>query len=146
MVLQMQRFTSEQHKAALNILYTAYLIQTQVNQALKQFGLTAEQYNVLRILKGKHPESMCVKNIAGRVIKRSSNIPRIIDRLIAKKLVTRCISEKDKRETIISLTPQGMRLLEKANRMMEKLDKQIAHLSEKELNQLNKLLDKYRNE
>lgn len=146
MVLQMQRFTSEQHKAALNILYTAYLIQTQVNQALKQFGLTAEQYNVLRILKGKHPESMCVKNIAGRVIKRSSNIPRIIDRLIVKNLVTRCASEKDKRETIISLTPQGIRLLEKANRMMEKLDKQIAHLSEKELNQLNKLLDKYRNE
>jgi DNA-binding MarR family transcriptional regulator len=115
----------------------AYFIQTQVNRELKKFGLTSEQYNVLRILKGKHPQSMCVKNIAGRVIKRSSNIPRIVDRLIAKKLVTRCVSEKDKRETIISLTPQGIRLLEKANKMMEQLDKQITHLSGKELNQLN---------
>ena len=78
---------------------------------LKKFGLTHEQYNVLRILKGKHPDQMCIKDIAGRMIEKSSNVPRIIDRLESKKMVKRTNSSTDKRETVITLTPVGIHIL-----------------------------------
>ena len=83
-------------KAGLNILYTAWWLKTVTSKELKEFGLTHEQYNVLRILKGRHPEQLCVKNIACRMIEKNSNVPRIIDRLELKKLVKRATSAEDK--------------------------------------------------
>ena len=72
------KFKSEVHKAVLHILYTAWWLKSVGAKELKEFGLTHEQYNVLRILKGKHPEQMCVRDIASRMIEKSSNVPRII--------------------------------------------------------------------
>jgi hypothetical protein len=60
--IQSTKFKNEAHKAGLNILYTAWWLKTSFSQALKEYGLTHEQYNVLRILKGKHPEQMCVRD------------------------------------------------------------------------------------
>ncbi|MEL4474610.1 winged helix DNA-binding protein, partial [Shewanella algae] len=75
------------------------------------------------ILKGKHPEKMCVKDIGCRMIEKSSNVPRIIDRLALKKLVKRSDSEFDKRETVITLTQSGIAVLEatsnKVNSLLE---------------------------
>lgn len=111
--IQSNKFKDEVHKSALNILYTAWWLKTQSAIILKQFGITHEQFNVLRILKGKHPDDMCVRDIAGRMIEKNSNVPRIIDRLELKKLVERKQSQIDKRETVIHLTPLGVNLLEK---------------------------------
>jgi DNA-binding MarR family transcriptional regulator len=83
--IQSNKFKNEMHKASLNILYTAWWLKTQMSKVLKEFGLTHEQYNVLRILKGKYPEQLCVKDISCRMIEKSSNVPRIIDRLVIKK-------------------------------------------------------------
>ena len=79
--IQSNKFKNEVHKAGLNILYTAWWLKTVMSRELKEFGLTHEQYNVLRILKGKYPEQMCVRDIACRMIEKSYNVPRIIDRL-----------------------------------------------------------------
>jgi DNA-binding MarR family transcriptional regulator len=121
--IQSSKFKSEVHKATLNILYTAWWLKTIMSNELKEFGLTHEQYNVLRILKGKYPEQMCVKDIGCRMIEKSSNVPRIIDRLVIKKLVKRADSPYDKRETVISLTQSGITILmattEKINQLME---------------------------
>ena len=100
------------HKAGLNILYTAWWLKTMMSKELKEYGLTHEQYNVLRILKGRHPEQICVKEIACRMIEKSSNVPRIIDRLEIKKLVKRTSSNSDKRETVIVLTQAGINILQ----------------------------------
>ena len=86
--LQMNTFPSQKQKAGLNLLYTAWWLKSLISKELKEVGITHEQYNVLRILKGKHPEKMCVKDIGCRMIERSSNVPRIIDRLVAKKYVS----------------------------------------------------------
>src|SRR4051812_4344059 len=102
-VLKMTRFSSQKHKAGLNILYTCWWLKTIISKELKSLGLTHEQYNVLRILKGTHPEAMCVRDIGSRMIERNSNVPRIIDRLVAKEYVNRSTSEVDKRETVIRL-------------------------------------------
>jgi DNA-binding MarR family transcriptional regulator len=83
------KFKGERHKAVVNVLYTAYWLRNNFTFALKELGITLEQYNVLRILNGKHPEMMRVKDIGSRIIEKSSNVPRIIDRLAAKELVKR---------------------------------------------------------
>jgi DNA-binding MarR family transcriptional regulator len=142
--IQSTKFRNEVHKAGLNILYTAWWLKTVMSRELKEYGLTHEQYNVLRILKGKHPEQMCVKNIACRMIERSSNVPRIIDRLETKKLVRRATSAIDKRETVISLTQSGIAVLEATTSNLNKLVDATLAISEKEAGELNCLLEKVR--
>ena len=142
--LKMTTFSSPNHKAGLNILYTAWWLKTQVSKELKNFGLTHEQYNVLRILKGKHPESICVKDIACRMIERNSNVPRIVDRLVAKEYVERSTSEIDKRETVIKLTDSGIEILLAANQRVDKMFSNCVKLDDKEAVQVNDLLEKMR--
>ncbi len=143
-ILQTTKFKNEQHKATLNLLYSAYWLKTHFSLAIKEHGLTAEQFNVLRILKGKHPEQLCVKDISGRMIEKSSNVPRIIDRLITKKLVVRSISKEDKRETLIALTDKGIKQLAEASLIIDNVNSSILGLSEVEAEQLNVLLEKLR--
>lgn len=142
--LQTKKFRSEQHKAALNMMFSAYQLQTSVSQGLKPFGLTAEQYNVLRILKGSSPKAMCVRDIASRLIERSSNVPRILDRLETKGLVIRTRSESDGRETLVELTNNGVKLLHEATLSVSGLDANFVKLTDIECRLLNELLDKSR--
>ena len=144
--IQSHNFKSENQKAGLHILFTAYQLKCKVSATLKPFDLTAEQYNVLRILKGKHPETMCVKDIAGRLIERSSNVPRIIDRLVAKKLVKRTQSKEDKRETMMALTEKGLALLESSSQQMNETFEGILRLNNEEAKTLNDLLEKVNKE
>ena len=138
------KFKNEVHKAGLNILYTAWWLKTVMSKDLKEYGLTHEQYNVLRILKGKHPEQMCVRDIACRMIEKSSNVPRIIDRLELKKLVKRSTSAIDKRETVITLTQSGITILEASTAILNKLMDETITISDKEATGLNALLEKVR--
>jgi DNA-binding MarR family transcriptional regulator len=132
------------HKAGLNILYTAWWLKTLMSKELKEYGLTHEQYNVLRILKGKHPEKICVKEIACRMIEKSSNVPRIIDRLETKKLVKRVSSDADKRETVIILTQAGINILQHSTDRINKIMDESVLISEKKAIQLNEILEEIR--
>lgn len=125
-------------------MYTAWWLKTVTSKELKEFGLTHEQYNVLRILKGSHPEQLCVKNIACRMIEKNSNVPRIIDRLELKKLVKRANSIEDKRETVISLTQSGIAILEATTARLNGKFDEIMVLSDEEGKTLNQLLEKVR--
>jgi len=142
--IQSTRFKNETHKASLNILYTAWWLKTTMSKSLKDYGLTHEQYNVLRILKGKFPDQMCVRDIACRMIEKNSNVPRIIDRLEIKQLVVRTTSMLDKRETVITITASGLVLLEATTISMETLFDQTLELSENDAKTLNLLLEKVR--
>ena len=142
--IQSTRFKNEVHKAGLNILYTAWWLKTVMSRELKEFGLTHEQYNVLRILKGKHPELICVKDIACRMIEKNSNVPRIIDRLEIKKLVKRATSEADKRETVISLTQSGIAVLEASTQRINAIFDEVMVINEAEAASINQLLERVR--
>jgi DNA-binding MarR family transcriptional regulator len=142
--IQSSKFKSEVHKATLNILYTAWWLKTIMSNELKEFGLTHEQYNVLRILKGKHPEQICVKDISCRMIEKSSNVPRIIDRLVIKKLVKRADSPFDKRETVISLTQSGITILELTTEKINALMETTVIMKSQDAAQINVLLEKLR--
>ncbi len=138
------KFKSEVQKAGLNVLYTAWWLKTLGSKELKDFDLTHEQYNVLRILKGMHPQKMCVKDIACRMIEKNSNVPRIIDRLVDKQWVMRTQGEEDARQTEISLTDNGIQILITATAKLENVHTKNVSLSEAEARTLNTLLEKMR--
>lgn len=143
--IKSNKFKNEVHKAGLNILYTAWWLKTLMSRELKEFGLTHEQYNVLRILKGKYPEQMCVRDIACRMIEKSSNVPRIIDRLELKKLVKRSNSALDKRETVITLTQGGITILDATTTAVNKVMDGVLTINNNDAATLNQLLEKVRN-
>jgi DNA-binding MarR family transcriptional regulator len=138
------RFADERHKATLNLLYTAYWLKNQFSTAMKGQGLTMEQFNVMRILKGKAPQPMCVKDIASRMIEKNSNVPRIVDKLVVKGLVARNTSPEDKRETLIELTEKGVKNLVRASQITERLSEDIMDLDDSDAVLLNSILEKMR--
>ena len=138
------KFKSEVQKAGLNILYTAWWLKTIMSKELKEYGLTHEQYNVLRILKGRFPDKMCVRDIACRMIEKNSNIPRIIDRLEVKKLAKRNTSAADKRETVITITQAGINILEFTTKKIDARYAASVSMDEDSARTLNDLLDQIR--
>lgn len=144
--IKSNRFTDERHRATVNLLYSSYWLKSSLSQELKQLGLTGEQHNVLRILKGSHPKEMCIKEIGARTVEKSSNVPRIIDRLVAKKLVRRYQSKEDKRETLVGLTDKGIETTQLAREVVEACTARMVNLSLDEASALNALLEKMREE
>ncbi len=142
--IQSNKFKNEVQKASLNIMYTAWWLKTLSCRELKEFGLTHEQYNVLRIMKGKHPEQMCVKDIAGRMIEKNSNVPRILDRLEDKKLIKRTQGEADARQTVMSLTQAGIAVLEASTVKINDVMEGTMTISNHDAETLNNLLEKVR--
>jgi DNA-binding MarR family transcriptional regulator len=142
--IKSNRFANEKHRASVNMLHTAYWLKDLFVTALKPHGITLEQHNVLRILKGSHPEQMRVKDIASRMVEKSSNVPRIIDKLVTKKLATRTYSEHDKRETFVSLTERGISVITQARKSIDEATQEKLMINEKEAELLNDLLEKMR--
>jgi len=142
--LNLSAGVGELQKAHLNILFSAGIIYNRVSSVLKPYGLTLEQFNVLRILRGAHGKEICVKQIAGRMVDRNSNVSRIIDKLMAKGFVTRVQSLFDKRESSISLTDSGLQHINFVTDMVQPLIDNVIKLSEPEAYELNQLLNKSR--
>jgi len=139
-------FQSEAHKAYLNVVYTAGWLGQRQMAAFKPYGLTSPQFNVLRILRGQHPLPATVALLIERMLDKTSNASRIVDKLEEKKLVTRTVCPANRRAVDIRITEAGLRLLrqidedEQANPARNSLD----NLTAAEQRQLNTLLDKIR--
>jgi DNA-binding MarR family transcriptional regulator len=144
--LKTSRFRDETHKAMLNLLYSAYWVNNNFNQLLKPYGITQEQFNVMRILRGSLPNALCVRDIGSRMIEKSSNVPRIIDRLVRKGYAIRKQSESDKRETDIFITPKALELLKGMDDSIIEGEKNIFSLSHEDATLLNEILEKIRTE
>jgi len=140
--IQTQGFASQRDKALIHLMYSAYQAKAAISAVLKDYALTPEQYNVLRILNGSHPTALCNRDIANRTIERNSNTPRIIDRLETKKLVKRFTSPEDRRETLVSLTTAGINLLQAASKALDNAQGDIMPLTEAEAQALNAILQK----
>jgi len=138
------KFANDKHRASVNVLYSAYWLKDQLITVLKPYGITVEQHNVMRILRGSHPAEMRVKDIASRMVEKSSNVPRILDKLVVKKLAKRTISASDKRETLVMLTDSGIALIEKARNSIDEMTQRVLMISDKEARTLSDILDKMR--
>jgi DNA-binding MarR family transcriptional regulator len=137
---------AQEKKALLNVMYTQNVIADQFNELLKPFDLSAEQFNVLRILRGQKGNAVNMCTIQERMIAKTSNTTRLVDKLLLKGLVLREICPQNRRKMEITITPKGMELLKQLDPLVEAHEKKFGNnLSEKELAQLNTLLEKFRN-
>jgi DNA-binding MarR family transcriptional regulator len=135
------KFPNNKVKALLNIIYTANWINSHQNSFFKPFGISPQQFNILRILRGaKGP--LKVQTIKERMLERAPNATRLMDKLCAKELIERIACPGDRRVVHINITRQGMDLLEDISKQM-KVD-YIENLTEKEAGILSDLLDKIR--
>lgn len=129
----------------LNIMHTQNILAENFNELLKPYDLSPEQFNVLRILRGQKgkPANMCV--IQERMLARTSNTTRLVDKLLLKGLVTREVCSQNRRKMDISITDKGLKLLNELDPKVEENElKYCNNLNAEELEQLNILLEKYR--
>lgn len=140
--IKQQKFRSMQQKAVINLIYTSNWLQGKQQEFFKPFGITGQQYNILRILKGQHPKSISGTEIKSRMLDRNSDVSRLLDRLALKKLITRRTCPNDKRASDVLITPLGLDLLKRIRKAGD--EDNVLTLSEGEAEQLSHLLDKAR--
>ncbi len=135
------KFANNKVKALLNIIYTANWISSSQNEFFKTYGISPQQYNILRILKGAG-EPLKVQTIKERMLERSPNATRLMDKLCAKGCIERLPSEHDRRVVKITITKSGINLL---NEIPQDFNRDLLkNLTEEEAKQLSDLLDKMR--
>jgi DNA-binding MarR family transcriptional regulator len=131
--------------AVLNILLSARHVRDQLERVCDEYGVTAAQFNVLRILRGGPPQGYSRREISERMIERAPDCTRLIDRLEKQGLVSRKRTQTDRRLSLTQITPAGLALLQRMDEPMLKAQRQIiTRLSAREQNSLSQLLEKLR--
>ena len=142
--IKQNKFKDEIHKLMINQLFTGKWITNLIAKQLKPFEITNQQYNVLRILRGQKSNYISVNAISDRMIDKMSNVSRLIDKLVDKKLVQRKINKDDRRQADIVINQKGLDLVKAIEDTEDDLKSNFKSLSEEEAKQLNDLLDKLR--
>lgn len=142
--LQQQTFRSEFEKAVVNVLYSSNWLEQQHVPLYKAHGLTLQQYNILRILRGQYPNPATVNLLIDRMLDKQSNASRLVEKLRQKNLLERKICEKDRRRVDVVITQQGLDLLNQLDDRLAELHETLNVLTPEEAAQLNALLDKLR--
>lgn len=140
-IIKQKKFRNEYQKFIIQILFSSSQLENYIAKKLKPHGITLQQYNVLRILRGVYPEPVSNNYIMERMIDRNSNSTRIVDKLFDKLLVEKKSNPKDRRGTLISILPAGMKLLEKLDPEIVELENVIQQvLSEEDCKMINNKL------
>jgi DNA-binding MarR family transcriptional regulator len=142
--IRQERFDNEFHKTAVNILFTSSWLYNLNALRLKPYDITPEQYNVLRILRGSHPNALMLADITCRMIDKSSNATRLVEKLRQKGLVSRTVCENNRRQVDIHITPKGLRSLEAIDKDAKGWTNTLKNISKVEAVELNRILDKLR--
>lgn len=142
--IQQSNFRNEFQKMGINLLFTANWLNEQISKMLSEEGVTQQQYNILRILRGSTTPLSTLK-IRERMLDKMSDTSRIVDRLIAKELVVKSTCEKDKRLVDITLSPKGLSLVDHLDQFNDRIDALLKGINESEAQMMNQILDKIRN-
>ena len=142
--IKQSKFTSVHHKVAINLLYTASWLQDKNKNFFKPYDITNQQFNILRILRGQHPHKLSGAEIKNRMLDKNSDVSRLLDRLIAKKLILKSQCPNDKRAADVIISDSGLALLKEIDAHMDETDIAIFNLNKTEAAQLSDLLDKCR--
>lgn len=136
---------SNTSKTIVNIVYTANFVTDKLNEAIKPFDISLQQFNVLRILRGQKGKPANLFTIQERMINKMSNTTRLIDKLILKNYVERKVCEKNRRKVEVFITNQGLTALKEIDNLIINTEKEILNtLTEKEMINMNQTLDKLR--
>ena len=143
--IQQTRFRNAHQKAAVNLLYTGGWLRDQMKVIFDREDVTAQQFNILRILRGSFPSPLSTLQIRERMLEKMSDTSRLVDRLLAKGLVKKIVCKTDRRLVDILITDKGKKLLQRLDQHEADMDAILSGLSDKEASQLSDLLDKLRN-
>jgi DNA-binding MarR family transcriptional regulator len=141
--IQQPNFRNEFQKMGINLLFTANWLNEQIGKILSEEGVTQQQYNILRILRGS-PTPLSTLKIRERMLDKMSDTSRIVDRLIAKELVVKNTCEKDKRLVDITLSHKGLELVDQLDQFNDRIDALLKGINASEAATMNQILDKIR--
>lgn len=145
-IKQQKKFTDVYEQAVVNIFFTSGWLYNLNAGRLKQYGVTPEQFNVLRILRGAYPKPIMLSEISCRMLDRSSNATRLVEKLRQKNLVKREICPGNRRQVDIMITEAGLAVLTAIDNGCQEWMRSIKSLSTTEASELNRILDKMRDE
>ena len=130
-------------RSIIHLTLVHHRIQDELNTALKPFEISLQQFNVLRILRGRNGKPANLSTINSRMVTKMSNTTRLVDKLLVKGLVSRQICPSNRRKVEIDITPAGLEMLEQIDLVIDKTEALLLeHLSKNELEELNSILDK----
>lgn len=140
-IKQRKPFKSLYEEAALNIVRTSAMLSADFEQVFRPYGLTATQYNVLRILRGADDKGLCRNDVRARLLNKMPDATRLLDRMEAAGLISRSREEEDRRLVSTRLTKKGRQLVDELDPVVARQHKtRLGHLSDKQLETLNALL------
>jgi DNA-binding MarR family transcriptional regulator len=141
-IKQETSFANPAQEAMLNLMVAADHFRAQLDRVCAQFGITHGQYNVLRILRGVHPEGHPRCEIAARMLEKAPDVTRLVDRLEAQGLVERTRSEADRRLSLTRITERGLALLEEVQPAMEGVERYFAErVSRRDARELSRICE-----
>lgn len=142
--LKQEKFNSEHQKAILNILFTGNWLEAKNAKFLKPYGISPQQYNVLRILNGQYPNAISINNIMSRMLDKMSNTSRLVEKLRKKGLIERVSCEHDRRQVDVMITRDGILLLKELNVIVDDVQQIMETITLGEASLINTILDKIR--
>jgi DNA-binding MarR family transcriptional regulator len=138
------KFENNHQKAIVNLIYTYGWLTNSLKQRLNKHKITLQQFNILRILRGQHPKPATVNLLKDRMLDKMSDASRIVERLVQKELVQRCVNEKDRRAVDVLISNKGLDILKRLDNDMSSIDILKGNISDEEAGHLSSLLDKMR--
>ena len=143
--LKMSEIQDAHHRATLNVIFTGAWMSERTNSLLKPFGISEQQYNILRILRGQKGKAISLQDISGRMVHKMSNTTRLVEKLRVKGLVDRQVCPANRRKVDISILPKGLEVLQETSEKLAKMNDFFQqNLTEEEAKTLAHLLDKIR--
>jgi DNA-binding MarR family transcriptional regulator len=143
--IEQENFDSEQQRLLINIMFTGNQFTLLSSRMLKQFSLTTQQFNVLRILRGQKGNPISVKDMHGRMLDSSSNVSRLVDKLLTKNLITRITCPNDRRKVELTIPKKGLQLLSEIDVFSKVIKKRLrSAITEDEAKIASGILDKFR--
>jgi DNA-binding MarR family transcriptional regulator len=142
--IKVREFHNPTHRLVVNIGYTSSWLNSHSSRFMKRFGLSIQQFNLLRILRGQHPKPAGINLLIERMVDKQSNASRLVERMRTKGLVDRTVCPEDRRRVDVVITQQGLDLLEKIDRELYAFQDGLVNLTPQEIDTLSGLLDKMR--
>jgi len=143
-IKQTKPFASLEHEAILGLLRTAAIVDHATDEALRPYGLTGTQFNVLRILRGAGTDGLCGREIGERMITRVPDVPRLLDRLEKAELISRVRDRDDRRHVVARITTKGKQLLDEIGDASSPVEAWFKRLNQQQLRTLIDALDAIR--
>lgn len=142
--IKQSSFKNTREKAIINVVYTGNWLRDRADVVMKPYNINEQHYNLLRILRGRHPLTICPSEIKEVLINKRGDLTRLLDKLVKMELVERDINPDNRRMINLKITEAGLDFLSKLDPDMEQLSRANNALSIEESEQLSNLLDKMR--